>query len=779
MDEVGPASAGSSYQGGGGSESTPGAEVAASSDLDLARPGLSEESDLDPAHPAVPDSTDLDATRPPSSEPTALDTAATPPEASTANAALAVLALALAGLGQYFLVHEQAFSLALAAFLMGGAAFVWLAARDGGRRVAFLGPIPDEADSDEASTRAGRWWAGWRGILLAPVAALRGLPRAVAAAPLRSAAILLSLAITAAIFAMLVLRKDALVPYWDLFGLWLGAIGLYLLVLLRPQRFFGRGRLAAELRLQRWALIDAGLLLLFALLLRVPGLAAWPDVLSGDEGTVGNIARDVMVSGLGNVFGTSWANSNLNYYTLGISLRALADPIIGLRLPGALGGALAVPATYLAGRQLFGRPVGLIAGVLLAASHMHIHLSRIPFFHAWDALTAAVATFGLARGLARRDPAWMAVGGVALGLAQYGYVGGRLIDLVALAFFGLLVLTSPRFIRDRLGGLVAMAGAALIVATPMIYWAIFRPGDYMARLNSVGFLQTGALAQRAEETQVAAWLLVANQWRDAWMAVVAYPASMFYNARIAMLDSLWAAFLVLGFTVALWRWRDWRMLLLALQILGGLALLAFAVQPGITVYRSSGILVACAILAGLALVVLVEAGLDGLDVGRRVPWGVALIIVVTIAGYNMAYYFGDHLPNCRYMDAATGSASIVANFIRQRAGTDTVFALTEADFRLEAYPSVLFLTRREPRFLKDLPPEIPAPGTEGSAKHIYLIAQDAPDLHDLVGQVRPAWVIVSPGSQAALEALVADRPGGERVALTRCGKPVAEAYRLP
>ena len=55
-----------------------------------------------------------------------------PPAASTANAALALLALALAGLGQYFLIHEQALSLALAAFLAAGAAFVWLAARDGG-----------------------------------------------------------------------------------------------------------------------------------------------------------------------------------------------------------------------------------------------------------------------------------------------------------------------------------------------------------------------------------------------------------------------------------------------------------------------------------------------------------------------------------------------------------------------------------------------------------------------------------------------------------------------
>jgi 4-amino-4-deoxy-L-arabinose transferase-like glycosyltransferase len=549
--------------------------------------------------------------------------------------------------------------------------------------------------------------------------------------------------------------------------------------LLRPQRYIGRGRFIAELRRHRWALADAGLLLLLALALRLPALATWPDVLSGDEGMVANIARDLMASRLGNVFGSSWAHSTLYYYTLGVSLQTFADPVLGLRLTGALGGALAVPATYLAGRQLFDRRVGLVAGVLLAASHMHIHLSRIPFWHASDALTAAVAMFGLARGLARRDPAWMAVSGVALGLAQYGYVGGRLIDLVVVVYLGLLILIHPRFIRDRLGTLAAMAGAALIVAAPMMYWALFRTGDYFARINSVGLLQTSSLAERAASAGVTPWQIVLNQWRDAWMAVVAYPAAMFYDAHIAMLDSLWAAFLVLGFIVALWRWRDWRMLLPVLQLVGGLALLAFALVPGVAVYRASGILAACAILAGVAVVVLVQAGFDGLQLGQRTPWVVGLILVVMIAGYNLNYYFREHLPNCRYMDQATGNASVVADFIRRRTGTDTVFAQTEADYRLDSYPSVLFLTRRQPVALASMPPDTPAPGATGSAERIYLISRDAPDLLGAIGPVRPAWVVVGPTSVAALDGLERVVPGGERVALERCGQSVAEAYRLP
>ncbi|MCE7938108.1 hypothetical protein DCC79_02410 [bacterium] len=694
------------------------------------------------------------------------------PSPETTGAAYALLALALTATGQLFLARDRAMALGLFDYLAGAlciAALAWSAkARD-------LPALVRSMAARETPPGARGWREALGGLAVEPLVLARRWVVAVAASPLRAAAVAVSLTLAVSIYAVLVLRADGPVSYWDVFGLWLASIGLYLAAMGWGERVVRPNWWRQALRRHRTALLDVAALLALALTLRVWRLGTLPDIIDGDEGMIGDIGRDLAVTATGNIFGSAWGHGNLYYYLVSVPYAWLDDAVLALRLPSALGGALAVPATYLVARQLFGRRVGMLAGFLLAVSHAHIHFSRIAFCHGCDSLTAMVAMFGLLRGLDRRDAGWMAVSGVALGLAQYGYVGGRLIDVVVAVYLVAIALIDPGYLRSRLGLVAASFGAALVTAAPILYWARYRTGDYMSRLGMVGLVQ-----HRAELGEPPPDLAVlATQLRDAFLALGTYPVDMYYSARIPMLDAVSATLLVLGLAVALTRWRGLRPLLPVLHVVGAVAALALVLLPNASAYRITGVLASCAILVTLAMVVLADGGLRGLGLGARAPWVATTIAALGIGAYNVNYYFRDHLVNCRYGDPRSASAALVGRLFRDRGGTDTAFAATEPDFALAPFLNQVFLSNREPRDLATLPPEVPRPGAPGSSGFVYTVPGDTLDLAAAIGDVRPAWVVVGPANAAKLDALAAAAPGGERVELARCGTVLVEAYRVP
>lgn len=715
-----------------------------------------------------------------------------PPEglAPTAGAALALIAASLALVGQFLLARTHLLRAGVASYLFAFAAFFWLAelrligaAQAQWERV--LGPPWIEPDSGWRAFWRRRTWRVGEAVGLTRRAA-RHARRAVARAPLRAALILLAFALSAAVVAVLRYRADGALAYWDLLGLWLLAIALYLVAIIQPQAFLRRSWLATWPRAHRQVLLDAGLLWLAALVLRVPGLGQWPDVINGDEGIVGIMARGIATGG--SAFGTDFAYGSLYYLIRSPLVVAFGSGIVQLRLVDAVGGALAAPAMYLAGRQLFGRRTGLIAGILLAALHMHIHLSRIALGHAVDATLTAVVIFTFMRGLDRRDAGWMALAGVGLGLSQYGYVGGRLLGLVFGVYVIALALVQPGYVA-RAWRLVATAfGAALITALPMIRWAIDRPGDYMARVEGVGYVQSGGLATAVELTGDSGWLVMARQVRDAFLSIVVYPANAFYEARIPLLNLGLAALFVLGLGYAVWRVRDRRNLLLVLEVVAALAVLALGQNATIAVYRVAGVMPVFILLAAMALQLLAEGALAGLGYRRWLPGVVMASVVAVLVTYDVSYYFGEHLPNCRYTDDRSAAVSVAAGYIGRLPPDTTVLALTRPYMLIGAYPSLEYLSRRQEHNLEPPNPDVPAPGEPGSAAHVYSVPDGTGDLASLVRRASQAAqsrgaggglvVIAVPERAGELDRLQSVLPGGERLKLEWCGGVGMEAYRL-
>ncbi len=101
--------------------------------------------------------------------------------------------------------------------------------------------------------------------------------------------------------------------------------------------------------------------------------------------------------------------------------------LTGIRVLSVLIGTVTIPALYLLARSLFDKPTALIAALILATFPPHLHFSRAGINNIADPLMGTAALAFLAYGFRIRQRWPFVLAGVALGLTQYFYDGGRLL----------------------------------------------------------------------------------------------------------------------------------------------------------------------------------------------------------------------------------------------------------------------------------------------------------------------------------------------------------------
>lgn len=169
-----------------------------------------------------------------------------------------------------------------------------------------------------------------------------------------------------------------------------------------------------------------------------------------------------------NFIGGSAPFSQLYTYAIWGSVQLVGQTFFGLRLVSVILGALTVPAVYGVGRYLFDHLTGLAAAILLVSFPLHLHFSRLGLNQVGDPLFGTIALASIAYGLqsGQRRAYWL--GGIALGLTQYFYEGGRLVfpGLIAV-WLGLgAVLWKPRL---PIQTLLWVFLPAILVAFPWYY----------------------------------------------------------------------------------------------------------------------------------------------------------------------------------------------------------------------------------------------------------------------------------------------------------------------
>jgi uncharacterized membrane protein (GlpM family) len=312
----------------------------------------------------------------------------------------------------------------------------------------------------------------------------------------------------------------------------------------------------------------------------------------------------------------------------------------------------------------------------------------------------------------------------------------------------------------------------------MIRWALVRPGDYLARVEGVGFVQSGGLAWQAEQLGRPAWFIMLRQVRDGFLSIIAYPASSFYEAVIPMLSIVVGTLFVLGLAFAIWRFRDRRHMLLVLEVVGALAVLAFGQNATIASYRVTGVMPIFVLLAAIALVLLIEGAMRSLGYPRQIPLAATAAIVALLAAYDLSYYFLEHLPACRYTDPVTSVVSIGTEYMGELPEETTILALTKPHLELLSYPSSTYLAEREIVELGVPDPHKPEPGRPGSEEYVFVVPPGVGDLGALAAASPPTVVIAVPDRQGELTSLMQEYPDGQRTTLRWCGEPAFEVLKL-
>lgn len=241
-----------------------------------------------------------------------------------------------------------------------------------------------------------------------------------------------------------------------------------------------------RLKQNKW-LIPLALLLLSLTVYFAHFLTA-PPGLNGDAARLGLYTFDFLQEGLFPFYiYHQFAPNPLIIYLQAPVFTLWGYTPAALRGVTLVGGALAVPALYLAARQLFGAEdtlfgwrVGLVAALGLALSPFFASFSRygfeVPLLPVVELLAVAFLWRGLRRGL------WLdfALAGIVVGLSQYVYIVARFFPL-AVGVATLSAIGVNRHLFTRWRGLVVAAFCAAGVALPqwVLFW--YTPYTFIAR----------------------------------------------------------------------------------------------------------------------------------------------------------------------------------------------------------------------------------------------------------------------------------------------------------
>lgn len=235
----------------------------------------------------------------------------------------------------------------------------------------------------------------------------------------------------------------------------------------------------------QWLLMSGALVV--AVLLRVPLLDELPVGMFRDEARHGGLAQ-LIIDRQYMVY-SPFANLPAGYFYLSaVPIWMYGPSAFSIRIMAALLGCVTIPVAYWALYRWCGQTVALLIAVVLSTLLWHISMSRIGFPASAGPLLTLVAVGALWRALQAPEKwqAWLlAMGaGVATGAMTLGYHATRLMPLVVVGMIVVLWYQMRWRWVTRIRILMTWLVASVVVAMPILWYAVTESYNYMKRIDS-------------------------------------------------------------------------------------------------------------------------------------------------------------------------------------------------------------------------------------------------------------------------------------------------------
>lgn len=465
----------------------------------------------------------------------------------------------------------------------------------------------------------------------------------------------------------------------DIVVAWLLTIVATILIVWRPSPLRAPGECRPWMDAHR---VDLTIIAAMTVLAAIPlmiRLDSYPWAFNGDEGLFALSSRAVLDGERVDPFGTGiMGHPNLYFYLQAGAMSVFGDTVIGSRMINALLGAVSVPLAYALVKRLFDRGTGLTAAVLLGSFHVHLYWGRSAQNNLASTFFVLLTLYLLERALADDDPVVFLLTGICVGLAQYFYVGNRLLPVAVAG-----VLLHAAITRRRAGSCASSARpkpigraalvaiGAVVAALPLCAHYVTHPQDYTARIEQVSIFSSGAFGARTAAGERAGGIL----WEQvAGAALVPFRTrvSGAYRGDPPFIGWPFAVAVAIGLAVAtarIWQRRYVAATATYWLVVAGLATTLAPFETNRFVMTTP---LLC-LFAALGIATVGRVATVVLRVPARIVASLSVAAVVALAGGSLHAYFRDPNPIARSSDPNTQAAEHLAREILRIDPAATVY----------------------------------------------------------------------------------------------------------
>jgi DNA-binding beta-propeller fold protein YncE len=378
------------------------------------------------------------------------------------------------------------------------------------------------------------------------------------------------------------------------------------------------------------------------------------------------------------------------FYGLAMFFKAFGSGLLSIRALTTLAGILTIPILYLFVREMWGWRVALLSAFFLAVSRWHINFSRFGMNGILTPFLGALLFFLLLRALRTRRFPYYAGAGLVLGAGLHSYIGFWLMPLVLIVFLVRKLFPHPLiFLRQHYQGLLILFVGALMVFSPLGWYAKENPDDFMARTQTTNIVRNREPGEvvSALSTSLSKHLLMFNYRGD--------PNGRHNLPGRPMLDTATSILFVLGLVYCLYRWKRPGSFLLLIWFIAMLSAGVLSLEfEAPQAYRTIGILPVIAIFPSLALQGVCKTFEEGF--GKK-AWpllaGLVGLILVQAGWANYDVYFHQQTQDRSVWAAFSGPETRIARHLQAYEGDYDLYLAPV----YVGHPTLRFLAPDAPR----------------------------------------------------------------------------------